>query len=326
MKFYQTIAPVILSIICTTPIFGSKKIALPHVPEDLYAIIDKLAGDSKGENDSFYKETGRIKPYSRSLDWKTNYAKQSQYKNDSCYQQYLAEKAKELSGQTKKFMLIFKIKLVISILYLTGLKNFSHILSHKSRLPLTILAVSTLFQTLADGVFFILFNQYSAYRLGLKVPAKISHLSIKFQKKAVILGGQPFRAVIFSNENGSEAEIVSLSDMKSVKTLPSTDAIRMCGHLYRAGPVNKVKKNKMTYELLDRKINIYLSNDDYEPKNGLNSDDYQSKDKLSSLPMQKNETAFDVSENGEILITDKEGVHKLELKKRKNLYEIMYSG
>jgi len=69
VKFYQTIAPTILSIIYTATIFGMRETNLPHIPPEICAIIDKFSG----KNDGHYKQTGHIKPYSRLLDVMTNY-------------------------------------------------------------------------------------------------------------------------------------------------------------------------------------------------------------------------------------------------------------
>jgi len=70
VKFYQTIAPMILCIMCTTPTFGSEKITLPFASEDTCNLVDEF----RGEHDDWYKETGHVKPYSPSLDWMKRYS------------------------------------------------------------------------------------------------------------------------------------------------------------------------------------------------------------------------------------------------------------
>jgi len=64
MKFYQTIASVVLSILCATTILGSEETSLPPIPEDIYNLIDEF----RKKNDSLYEETGHVKPYSPRLN------------------------------------------------------------------------------------------------------------------------------------------------------------------------------------------------------------------------------------------------------------------
>ena len=69
MKFYQVMAPVMLSIICTAPIFGMEETNLPHIPPEICAIIDEFSGGEQKRDaqrkffypkNSFYKETAHI--------------------------------------------------------------------------------------------------------------------------------------------------------------------------------------------------------------------------------------------------------------------------
>ncbi len=72
MKFYQTIAPMILCIIYTTTIFGMFGIGettLPYVPRAICNLIDEF----RGKNYGLYKKTRHIKPYSRLLNRMTNH-------------------------------------------------------------------------------------------------------------------------------------------------------------------------------------------------------------------------------------------------------------
>ena len=67
-KILSTIALAIISILYSTSIFGANGTTLSQVinsvPEDIYDLIDEFWGN----NDGVFRETGYIKPYSRSLD------------------------------------------------------------------------------------------------------------------------------------------------------------------------------------------------------------------------------------------------------------------
>jgi len=71
MKFYPTIASIMLSIVYTTAIFGMDETNLPYIPKTIWEIIDEF----RGENDGLYEQTGHIKSYSRQLDLITGYAR-----------------------------------------------------------------------------------------------------------------------------------------------------------------------------------------------------------------------------------------------------------
>jgi len=59
MKFYQTIALVILSIMCIAPVLGAKETTkLPYLGEEIYKLIDEFRG-----TDGVYKEVAHLKPF-----------------------------------------------------------------------------------------------------------------------------------------------------------------------------------------------------------------------------------------------------------------------
>jgi len=59
MKFYQTTALVMLSIMCTAPVLGAKETTkLPYLGKEIYSLIRDFCG-----KDLVYKEVGHLEPY-----------------------------------------------------------------------------------------------------------------------------------------------------------------------------------------------------------------------------------------------------------------------
>lgn len=307
MKFYQTIAPVMLSVLYTTIIFGpgKKEPAFPYVPSKICNLIGKF----RGEGD-FYKETGHIKPYSLWLDWLKNYTTASKQNPET-----REEEQKNLSKMKKQMLNFGAIPSIISIFFLFGLKILSQVLPNKRILQrLIVLNKLILGVTLIIGYGCAVIYAVVARDAGLK---EGSHLSIKSPISSIAINGSS--AFILGSGKPS-VEMISLSDMKSKKTLPCGDAI-----VYNLSSENKIHKtDSLIYLLKNKKVSIYLANDLL--KNGKFRDKTTIEKKLLDLPTQKDITAFDVSKNGEIIITGGEDrVRKWELQKNKNLFIIIES-
>jgi len=174
MQFYQTVAPMILSIIYIATIFGAEETTLPEViekiPENICRLIDKF----RGKNNAFYEETTHLKRYSHLLDSVTNYSA-----------------PRKLLGINRPTI----TTLACSLLSLAGLKVFS-------RTPNKV--VPPLSLAIGFTVDHIIANQLIASYLTIKFPAGITILDD--QKRIVI------RELVSGGTRRMEAR--SLSDMQ----------------------------------------------------------------------------------------------------------------
>ncbi len=263
-------------------------------------------------NDTFYKKTGHLKPYSRLPNLLTYLTmEQSKQKLSKNFLQFIiVHIVKSLCKPILFFLVLPKI---FPALY----KTFTGVLlaaisSNFLALPITL---GTDHIVVAKAA-----NQSFHFHAKAAEQSLHSHLTIESPKQIVVWSDR--NEVVIANLPDNIAEIRSLSDMrlKSKRSLHTIPAI----YLPRA---NKQKKEKdgLTYKLANGKIDIYLSNYDYSPPNFLLKNDYCSKNKLRSLSTPTNIISFDVSENKSILVAlDQKGfLHKLELQNRPSLHEVM---
>jgi len=320
MKFYQIIAPATLSIMYTTTIFGIKETTLPYVPKVICELIDEFCSGKKEVNDTFYKKTGHLKPYSYLPHLLT------------CLTMYRTPR----TGESKNFLQFticcISTSTIMSILALTLPKIFPAL--YKTSLGLLLPAISSTLLALPVGL--------SADYIVAKTAEKLSnsHLAIKSPTQIVIKS--PTQIVIWDDWNDSEewddseeivvtnladniAEVRSLSDMRLKGKLP----LDMMEETYFSCDNQRPRKRDgLTYKLNDDgKIDTYLSNNDYSPPNDLPKDDYESGNRLCRLSTPTGVISFDFSEDKKtIMALNKKGfLHKLELQNRQSLHEIINS-
>lgn len=321
MKFYQKIASIMLFAIYTTSIFGADAATLAaNLPVDVEDVIN----EHQGENGGHWKETGHIKPYSRLLDLISYLTPAQPYvdfrgktrRNPLNHTTFVISTAISAVGLIALGKTLFNRRFpTLSnkiLLSKVGLITLGKTLSNRRflKMPFLLLAwplgssigvVATLFPIFVGEVATGRLYRLVTSRLRKKshitqicMSPSIDHFSIYYPEKG------------FPNKYINEHR--SLSDMKYERTAPFTT-------LPGQGiPPTLLKRNGLTYELKNERVNIYIDD----------SDDYESGDKLSTLPVER-VNAFDVSTDGKTIITasEKYGIHKFDLQNTKLINKIM---
>ena len=372
-KFYQAIAPAILFLIYTTTIFGSEKTTLSEVtkkvPKAIWNLVDEFCNKEnkngkKKLHDTFYKETGHLKPYSRLLDFTLPPLQQ----RESLREKYWYKKFQKyttvisfslVSALIFHLMLIPKLSSTVTTLYshlldltmpykhnlfkkflpfkntmkvllkfmkttaiisLSITKLLYHTSLHISyKIDPIILKSWPYFLPIGTGIIidYVITKLLYNYYLAIKSPTQI-----KIYKGMDLATMSDKNYIGLVNLSSGITETRSLSDMRFKQIKHPIFAS------YFFTNKQQKKANGLTYDLKDRKINIYLPGNDYlPPKDDLPKHNYESEYRPPSLSTPNGVISFDVSEDKNILVAlDQKGsLYKLELKNRPSLHEIMDS-
>ena len=328
MKFYQKIASIMLFAIYTTSIFGADAATLAaNLPVDVEDVIN----EHQGENGGHWKETGHIKPYSRLLNL-ISYLTPEQpvvggflgaFLKPLKYTVFVAKIAIVTVGIATINKALFKVETVpLKFNMMELIPDYIPLLVQKP-LAVGIGMVIYLSGPIMEFLVTHRFCQLLTSRLRKKSPItqicmypSIDRLSIYYPEKdspnnyireSRLLSDIKYewttRFITLLGQIGSLSSKMKYEETTRFTTLPGQGI-----------PPTLLKRNGLTYELKNERVNIYIDD----------SDDYESGDKLSTLPVER-VNAFDVSTDGKTIITasEKYGIHKFDLQNTKLINKIM---
>lgn len=291
MKFYQTVVPVIFCIVYSATIFGSKKATLPYLGPDIHGLIEEFTED-------LYKETTHIKPYSSFLRKVLVYHPiHGDYGGPS-------EGTFEIANPGSKLGLMLVLGAGIFHAEVVGrwLERFNFSFA-KRDLILLGTSIGNIF------MYDLIISKLLKFRMYIESPPL--NIFVKSdQGFFCVTGSLPVSYTAGPDFYRTECRLLSNMDLKWRRLdqiIPSKiKDIRLKNTESR-------KRNNWIYQLEGGEVNIYRGELNFELKN-----------KMSSLPTTEKVTAFDVSEDGKIIVTGgKDGIRKWELLKKRKLEKIL---
>ncbi len=293
--------PVILCIIYSATIFGAKKATLPYLGRDIYKLIEEFTED-------LYKKTDHIKPYSSFLRKRlVYYSRYGNYGGPSDGMFEITDQAWRDLGN------IVGAGTMFLMMTMTILKDkrpdFFRANANLMNKLFGAIGIGGIGSMLAILVFDVITSVSREYRTYIEsFPLNISVESN--QDSFCVNGSSPVSHLPGGNYYRTECRSLSNMNLKWRRLDQVTPS--KIGDIKLKNNKSR-KKNGWFYRLENGEVNIYKSKLDLQKGN-----------KLSSLPTTEKVTAFDVSEDGKIIVTGgKDGIRKWELLKTKKLETIL---